>query len=325
MQVTLADNSLNEATAHPPAPRANGGTGNESSSNTPNVPSRNFIESWPLDLSAFLAGETCVAVSAGSVSAGRRHVTSRNNSVRNEHSSVHNGSFTAVNFSKDTKCTNSPTPKGIHYMRISVSLANAPDDLSEVTQRPDDDGARPWSTNRNRGGDKSRRRLFCPEVITNLNPLSIKITSAESLPGVRIDAEKLQDHTKPTRFTLLQTHCKPVFVVCRPFPDDLLGNPLHPRILWTAGFPHRDRVQFDHTTVFLLGPMDRHRLEEWAEHSTLTVEVHDRHEAPPPPPKKSLIALRTLFALDSYTSRMDRRKGILPNLNNGPKTLVTKR
>lgn len=274
MQVTLADNSLNEATAQPPAPRSDGDTGNKSSSDIPNVPGRNFIESWALDLSAFLAGETCVAVSAGSVSAD---VTSRND----RHSSVHNGSFTSVDFSKGTGCPTSPTPKGIRYMRISVSLENTPDDPIEVTQLPDDDGAKPWSANSNKGGDNSRRRLFCPEVMTNLNPLSIKITSAESLPGVRIDSESLQDHIKPTPFRLLQTHCKPVFVVCRPFPDDLLGNTLQPRILWTAGFPHRDRVQFDHTTVFLLGPMDRHRLEEWAEHSTLNVEVHDRHEAFP--------------------------------------------
>lgn len=290
MQVTLADNSLNEATAQSPIPRADEGTGNKPSSNTLNDPGRNFIKSWPLDLSAFLAGETCVAVSAGSVSAD---VTSRNNSVRD-----HNGSLTAVDISKGTGCPTSSTPKGIRYMRISVSLANTPDDPIEVTQLPDDDRAKPWSASSNKDGDNSRRRLFCPEVMTNLNPLSIKITSAESLPGVRIDAESLQHHIKPTPFRLLHTHCKPVFVVCRPFPDDLLGNPLQPRILWTAGFPHRDRMQFNHTTVFLLGPMDRHRIEEWAEHSTLTVEVHDRHEAFPRS-KMGLIALRTLSRLYS--------------------------
>ncbi|CAN0061206.1 unnamed protein product [Ectocarpus sp. 8 AP-2014] len=84
-----------------------------------------------------------------------------------------------------------------------------------------------------------------------LNPFSIQISSAVSLPGVKIEAESLQDHVKPTKFKLLELHCKPVYI--------------------------RDKAHFEHTTSFLVGQMDRHRLEDWMENSLLSVEVHDRY------------------------------------------------
>lgn len=286
MLVTLADKSTPGGTVQPPGRGEGGDPGNNGSSDEAagseiSLPGRNFIESWPLDLSAFLAGEDSVNVYAGdpcqnqdtpstrNASPQERTPAANSNSRGAEHSLVSNGFAAAA------------APEGIRYMRLSVSLRGAGIASGDTALAPEEDNSRPNSRPSSSEGAPVGRAIRHPtllsvEAMERLNPLSIKITSAASLPGVRIEAESLQSHVKPTPFRLLELHCKPVYIVCRPFPDGPLGESLHPRVVWTPRSARRDRAQFDHTSSFLVGPMDRHRLEDWVENSTLSVEVHDR-------------------------------------------------
>ena len=284
IQVTLADKSSDKATTQPTGPGAAEGGDIKSSSKADvggvetNFTGRNFIESWPLDLSAFLSGETCVAISLGRV-CGRSDITSTKRSSRAGQLSMHVENCAAIDFLGDMSGSPSrapPAPEGIRFMRISVSLARAVVATEETAQVLGERGPGSWSESSNADSKNSGKGLFSHEGIADLNPLSVKVTSAASLPGVRTDAESLQHHVRPSNFKLLQTHCKPVYVVCRPFPDDPPSGSLHHRIVWTAGSAQCDEAHFNHTTTFLVGAMDRHRLEEWAEHSMLTVEIHDR-------------------------------------------------
>ena len=269
MLVTLADKSAPGGTVQPPGRGEGSDPGNTASNNeAAGLPGRNFIESWPLDLSAFLAGEDSVTVHAGNPCVKQDTTSSRNTSPQ-ERTRVSKRFAAAA------------APEGIRYMRLSVSLrgagiASGGTALAseEGTSRPD---SRPGSSEgTTMGNANGPPTLLSAEAMGRLNPLSIKITSAASLPGVRVEAESLQGHVKPTPFRLLELHCKPVYVVCRPFPDGPLGESLHPRVVWTPRSAQRDRAHFDHTSSFLVGPMDRHRLEDWVENSTLSVEVHDR-------------------------------------------------
>lgn len=288
MQVTLADASTHGATAQPPGP----GLGRGGSSRDPDTPDRkpttmtgrNFIESWPLDLSAFLAGESSVDVFVGRNSNGDNSDGAR--AKRGKNSPGENTTTTAIavqnppmDLFEGNKVDWAPAPEGIRYMRLSVSacrpgiaMGGVEEPLSgETTPGIDAPSRVPVEASRNNAN------LLSAEAMESLNPLSITITSAMSLPGVRIEAPSLQHHVQPSVFSLLETHCKPVYVVCRPFPDTPSGIPLHPRAMWTAGSAQRDRARFSHTSAFLVGgSMDRHRLEEWAETCSLRFEVHDR-------------------------------------------------
>ena len=285
--VTLADKSHSAATVQPPGGGEGGGGGgseNDPSNGAENgetaqLPGRNFIESWPLDLSAFLGGETSVSVCLGD-SSGSGRATEDLASTRDV--SVSRESLpptSAGNQREDQSCNKSRSdapsaPQGIRFLKLSVSLPTAVED-QDPASAPEGGGG----TTAVAAGDGTRRgrtKLLSAEAMERLNPLSIKVSSAASLPGVRIEAESLQDHVKPTNFRLLDLHCKPVYVVCRPFPSGPSGESLHPRILWTAGSAQGELARFEHTASFLLGPMDRHRLEDWVENSTLSVEVHDR-------------------------------------------------
>lgn len=284
MQVILADKSLLDATVQPPGPGAGGGSGKEMSSNGAEsgeaiIPGRNFIDSWPLDLSAFLAGESAVTVYAGHDREDKGTIQPKcNTSLQGDRLSTRTSSQRDDNTSDNKRFDAPPAPEGLRYMRLSVCLPWAAATGGDQSQRSEEEQARAQagSVDDTTGAANSCPNLVSAEAMQRLNPLSIKITFAGSLPGVRIEAESLQDHVKPTHFRLLETHCKPVYVVCRPFPDDPLIGSLHPRVVWTAGSAQRDRARFDHTSAFLLGPMDRHNLEEWAENSMLSVEVHDR-------------------------------------------------
>lgn len=267
MQITLADKSSRQATAQPQGPGIKGHTKNGISA----IPGRNFIESWPLDLSPFLAGESSVTIYVGGV-----HIN------KNEEATPEDGCpVKSINSSRDklhdSKKNDAPAaPEGIHQMRVCVSLHGAVATDGDLAQEPEE-----IKTQTDAREDTPMRATSCPKLLSTktmewLNPLSINITSAASLPGVRIEAESLQYHVNPSQFRLLETHCKPVYVVCRPFPDDPLGASLHSRVILTAGSAQKKRARFDHTSSFLVGLMDRHRLEEWVETSTLSVEVHDR-------------------------------------------------
>lgn len=281
MQVILADKSLREATAQPPGPGEEGGISrgieaDAAERGNAGIPGRNFIESWPLDLSAFLSGETSIAVYAGRASQSRGHLSTRSRSSPDVLIGTANAgrcTNSAGAVLNDKVCDAPPSPRGIRSVRISVSLPGATVAEENATQMSEgvDDGKGSVA-----GGAVSCSGLLSAETVQRLNPLSIKFTSAVSLPGMRIEAESLQHHVKPTRFRLLESHCKPVYLVCRPFPDDPLNGSLHSRIVWTAGSAQQEMARFNHTSAFLLGPMDRYRLEEWVENFTLAVEVHDR-------------------------------------------------
>lgn len=305
MSVTLADKSISEATVQPPG---QGQEGQETSNDKkPSVNAaengedasalagRNFIESWPLDLSAFLGGETSVSIYAGSDSVECETtgpastpdvLSSREGSQPSSPGSGRRPEGISNNTS--TRPDAPAAPEGFRYIKISVSLPGVAAGTSvedgDSAQAPEGggtaqvgslDGGAP-AIAASEGADCRRKKFLSAETMARLNPLSITISSAASLPGVRIEAESLQAHVKPTHFRLLDLHCKPVYVVCRPFPDDPLFETLHPRILWTAGSAQQERARFDHTTSFLVGPMDRHRLGDWVENSMLSVEIHDR-------------------------------------------------
>lgn len=303
MSVTLADKSLRAATAQPPGQGGEGqGTSNdkdpgnaaESGENAGTLAGRNFIESWPLDLSAFLGGETSVSVYVGSdsVECETTDPTSTPDVSSSREGSQPPSARKArppEGISNNSTRPDAPVaPEGFRYIKISVSLpgveaatsvegrdpAQAPEDGGNIQVESVDGGTTAIAAGE--GTDCRRKKFLSAEAMARLNPLSITISSAASLPGVRIEAESLQAHVKPTHFRLLDLHCKPVYVVCRPFPDDPLVETLHPRILWTAGSAQQDRARFDHTTSFLVGPMDRHRLGDWVENSMLSVEIHDR-------------------------------------------------
>lgn len=305
MLVTLADKSRRASTVQP-AGRAGGGEGGdkENDPSTKAVESnettatalagRNFIESWPLDLSAFLAGETSVSVHATGGSNGHESedsASTREGSKSQEkappssaHTAPRSDGFANTS---SIRADAPPAPEGVRFIKLSVTLprtgaatAVADQDSNSVLE-----GGTPARVGSVDGGiiapagegvDCRRNKLLSAEAMERLNPLSISVSSVVSLPGVRIEAESLQGHVKPTHFRLLDLHCKPVYVMCHPFQNGSLGDALHPRILWTAGSAHRDRVQIEHTSAYLLGPMDRHRLEDWVENSMLSVEIHDR-------------------------------------------------
>lgn len=298
MLVTLADKSLRGATAQPPGQGlVEGGekSGDKIGEAEQTLPGRNFIESWPLDLSAFLAGENSVSVNVGS--GGQTHEAKDSHSTRRTFLSPERfpSSSGGIAWQLEETPDNSkvldasPAPEGIRHIKLSVSLPGVgpahPVAGGDPNQSPEggqiaqagsatDDVT---TTAEGKSIERLERKLFSAEVMERLNPFSIQISSAVSLPGVKLEAESLQDHVKPTKFKLLELHCKPVYIVCRPFPKGPLGESLHPRILWTAGSAQRDTVHFEHTTSFLVGPMDRHRLEDWMENSLLSVEVHDRY------------------------------------------------
>ena len=303
MLVTLADKSQREATVQPVGAGRGGGDGKENDpsaktaegdeTNTTALAGRNFIESWPLDLSAFLAGETSVSVHAGG--GGIEHETEDSapspevpeSRERLPPPSARTARRTdGFSHTSSIKPDAPPAPEGIRYIKLSVSLPKTGAATAVADQDPNsapeggtvgsvDGGTTITATDE--GIDCCpKKKLLSAEAMDRLNPVSIAISSAASLPGVRIEAESLQYHVQPTHFRLLDLHCKPVYVVCRPFPNDPLGGSLHPRILWTAGLAQQDQVRFEHTSAYLLGPMDRHRLEDWVENSTLSVEVHDR-------------------------------------------------
>lgn len=287
MLVTLADKSTRGGTVQPPG-RGEGGdpaTSNEAVGGETALPGRNFIESWPLDLSAFLAGEESVDVYAGDPCDTQDTTSTRNASPQEGTPTANSSSCGAEHYLVSKSFEAAAAPKGIRYMRLSVSLRGAGGTGGDAAQASEDGNSRPGSRPGSRpsssegaavGRAVGHSTLLSAEAMERLNPLSIKVTSAASLPGVRIEAESLQGHVKPTPFRLLRLHCKPVYVVCRPFPDGPLGGSLHPRVVWTSGSAQRDRAQYDHTSSFLVGPMNRHRLEDWIENSTLSVEVHDR-------------------------------------------------
>ncbi|CAM9197164.1 unnamed protein product, partial [Hapterophycus canaliculatus] len=285
MLVTLADKSSCAATVQLPG-RGRGGEGNvndpinaaENGEVSSCLPGRNFIQSWPLDLSPFLAGETNISIFAGNFANGLDTAGSQ---------AVPGASSETVQNSKKSDAP--PAPEGIRYIAISVVLPGTGSAASiakrNSTEAPEDGGkvqlgsaviSNGTTTAADEAIDCQKTTLLSTEAMDRLNPLSIRITSAIALPGVRIEAESLQNHVKPTRFRLLDVHCKPVYVVCRPFPNDALGESLQPRVLWTAGSAQRDRATFDHTASFLLGQIDRHCLEDWMENCVLSVEVHDR-------------------------------------------------
>lgn len=303
MLVTLADKSQRAATVQPAGAGAGGGDGEEndpngvdsSETNTTALAGRNFIESWPLDISAFLAGETCVSVHTGGGGNGHEvEVSASTREVSKPQESLPPSSARTARRPDGLSNTSSirpdapPAPEGIRFIKLSVTLPRTGASTAATDQDPNSaaEGGTPAKVGSVDGGttataagegiDCRRKKLLSAEAIERLNPLSITISSAASLPGVRIEAESLQDHVKPTHFRLLDLHCKSVYVMCRPFPNDPLGGSLHPRIMWTAGSAQRDRVRFEHTSAYLLGPMDRHRLEDWVENSMLSVEIHDR-------------------------------------------------
>lgn len=270
MQVSLADASPHETTAQPPGPGARGGTGGDGlatdanpDADKPTIFGRNFIESWPLDLSAFLAGESRVDLFVGQ-NWGDTQAGS-NQQQEGQHENI----VEAVNTGLSDRRADAPSaPLGIRHLHLSVCVWGP-----EIAVESPAEGDTSPERNNN-----IARKLFSDETMHNLNPLSITITSANSLPGVRIEAPALQKHVQSGQFSLLKKYCRPVYVVCRPFPDDPLCGSLHPRIVWTTLSAQGPRARFGHTSAFLLGPMDRHRLEEWADNFSLSVEVHDRYD-----------------------------------------------
>lgn len=286
MLVTLADKSTTGGTVQPPGRGEGSDPGNTASNNETagseiSLPGRNFIESWPLDLSAFLAGEDSVTVYAGDPCEKQDRASTRSTSLQARTPVANSSSCDAEHALVSKSFAAAAAPEGIRYMRLSVSLRGAGSASGDTALTSEEGNSRPGSRPGSSEGTTMGRAngpptLLSAEAMERLNPLSIKITSAVSLPGVRIEAESLQGHVKPTPFRLLELHCKPVYVVCRPFPDGPLGGSLHPRVVWTPRSAQRDRAHFDHTSSFLVGPMDRHRLEDWVENSTLSVEVHDR-------------------------------------------------
>lgn len=306
MLVTLADKSQRGATVHLPGAAGRGEEDSKEDDPSPNaveggettttaVAGRNFIESWPLDLSAFLAGETFVSVHAGGGCSGHETENSASSPEVDEYQetlppSSANAARRPDGISDNSSVRpNAPAaPEGIRFIKLSVSLPRSGAATAVGDQDPNaaQEGGTAAKTGSLDGGTTTtaagdgvecrRKKLLSAEAMERLNPLAITVSSAASLPGVRIEAESLQYHVKPTHFRLLDLHCKPVYVVCRPFPNDPLGGSLHPRILWTAGLAQRDGVRFEHTSAYLLGPMDRHRLEDWVENSTLSLEIHDR-------------------------------------------------
>lgn len=304
MSVTLADKSLRASTVQPPGqgeaeqgksndkePSANAAESGEAAST---LTGRNFIESWPLDLSAFLGGETSVSVHVGT---GSSNCETTDSASTRDVSLSREGlpTFSADSARWPQDISNNSTrpdapsaPEGFRYIKLSVSLPRVETAIAvedgDPAQAPEGGGTTQVGSvdgdttaiATGEGTNGRKRKFLSTEAMERLNPLSITISSAASLPGVRIEAESLQSHVKPTHFRLLDLYCKPVYVVCRPFPDDPSGETLHSRILWTAGSAQQDRARFEHTTSFLVGPMDRHRLEDWVENSMLSVEIHDR-------------------------------------------------
>lgn len=301
MQVTLADVSTLGATAQPPGPGMRGGTGYAAGTDgaahsvkATSIPGRNFIESWPLDLSAFLAGNTSVDLFLGQCCDGVQSGGNRNRVDPRQSASfqqqdgktgiqadAENATMAADDRCLHRRADGHPAPPGIRHMHISVCVSRPdiqiPGNMPETEQKGESNAGDITMAAREKGPDTAAK-LFSKETLERLNPLSITITSESSLPGVRIEASSLQQHVQQNRFALLEKYCKPIYVVCRPFPDDPVSNTLHPRVLWTAFSSQKSRARFAHTSAFLLGRMDRHRLEEWAETFSLSVEVHDRYD-----------------------------------------------
>ena len=113
MLVTLADKSAPGGTVQPPGRGEGSDPGNTASNNeAAGLPGRNFIESWPLDLSAFLAGEDSVTVHAGDPCVKQDTTSSRNTSPQER--TLVSKRFAAA-----------AAPEGLRYMRLSVSLRGA--------------------------------------------------------------------------------------------------------------------------------------------------------------------------------------------------------
>lgn len=283
MQITLADASTHGATVQSPGP----GLQARSSDAIPAtmvtgdptaLVGRNFIESWPLDLSAFLAGESSVNISIGperdSENCTDRDILGVQSGMCSaDLSTTTDADLSALESLEDKRINASSAPKGIRYMRLSVCLCAPDGTKGNHAEEPSvRDTAAVDALDDVLAGRASTRKLLSAEAMAVLNPLSITITSALSLPGVHLETGLLQKHVQPSPHALLEAHCKPIYAICQPFPASL-----HPRIMWTAKSTHKDRVRFNHTSVFLLGPMNRHSLEEWADTSSLLVEIHDRY------------------------------------------------
>ena len=134
-------------------------------------------------------------------------------------------------------------PPGVSYARVSVVVAR--DGLPLLTR---------------------------PEL-DRLNPLSITVSSARDLPGVRLEAKSLKQYTQSSPYALQHQLCAPTYAVLQP-----LAPSLGPRLVATEGQSAGSGAVWEHTTCFLAGSdvVDRHVLEEALEHTPLRVEVHDR-------------------------------------------------
>lgn len=291
MQVTLADACPHGATVQTPGPGAGGGTAEvlAADANEPIIPARNFIACWPLDLSAFLAGESSVDLFVGQICDNGELASVRSDIAfgRSDLSQQKGGKQTnAIDVTNteivgdrvDRRRANAPpAPLGIRHLHISVCISNAESAVESTAPVEPQERENDATDGAFQGGSSNKaRKLLSSETMDKLNPLSITITTANSLPGVRIEALALQKHVQPSKFSLLEKYCKPVYVVCRPFPEDLRRDALHPRVIMTPLSAQRSHVRIGHTSAFLLGPMDRHRLEEWADNFSLSMEVHDR-------------------------------------------------
>ena len=198
----------------------------------------NYHHATALDLSSLLAGQLSCSLAFGS----HPTVDAWAEQVEEGGEHVEGLSWLEKLLGTRSQCTFEP-PLGVAYARVAVVVAR--DGLPLLTR---------------------------PEL-DRFNPLSITVSSARDLPGVRLDAKSLKHYTQSSPFALQHKLCAPTYAVLQP-----LAPSLGPRLVATEGqLASRDAV-WEHTTCFLTGSevVDRHVLEEALEHTPLRVEVHDR-------------------------------------------------
>ena len=240
---------------------------------------RNFIDTKVFDLSGFLVGETekswtwgdklltsedCLRGAGGDSDADQNHrqqeggtqdlnLTQFNGSSledENEGNKNNGCNNDSNSLSLQSTSRNPPPPPGLRYLKITVTA------------------------------DKP---LLNAKLTDKYNPVSVTIRNAKDLPGVRVTSLADKHYVQPTRFKLLEQYCNPCYCIVRMFAGD---REICPRVVRTDDCRHNDKCEWNHTTAYLTGHMDRQLLEEAVENLPFTVELQDRE----PVKKKSELA-----------------------------------
>lgn len=129
-------------------------------------------------------------------------------------------------------------------------------------------------------GTSSGKAAVDEEALAAQNPLHIAIRGAVDLPGLRLEAARLQPYVSGSchPFTQQRAHCKPTYAVLR-LPSSWSQG--RPRLVVTPGALAAPEARWEHRAAFYTTGVARGALEQEMERGAVRVELHDRDPVAP--------------------------------------------